>query len=205
MKDFKHYKLFPTHVFSFKGQEVNDKEMLEYFEKEVKKESGKKSLNWQSSPNLHKNKIFESLVNNIMEATKQACDAIKLDTSYKLEITNMWGNILQQNECHPPHTHSNNVWSGTYYITQSPTQSSIQYFIGQHQSQVLLPRVSEQNLDNGNLIGFPSEKGRGYVFPSWLTHWVPPHPDKEARVSVAWNIILRGEYGHEKDFQYAKI
>ena len=61
MKDFKHYKIFPTHVFSFKGQGVNDKEMLEYFEKEVKKESGKKSLNWQSSPDLHKNKIFESL------------------------------------------------------------------------------------------------------------------------------------------------
>ena len=88
--------------------------MLEYFQKEVKKESGKKSLNWQSSPNLHKNIIFESLVNNIMEATKQACDAIKLDTSYKLEITNMWGNILQQNECHPPHTHSNNVWTRIY-------------------------------------------------------------------------------------------
>ena len=60
-------------------------------------------------------------------------------------------------------------------------------------------------IDNGNLIGFPSEKGRGYVFPSWLTHWVPPHPDKKPRVSVAWNIILRGEYGYAKDFQYAKI
>ena len=54
-------------------------------------------------------------------------------------------------------------------------------------------------------IGFPSEKGRGYVFPSWLTHWVPPHPDKKPRVSVAWNIILRGEYGYANDFQYAKI
>ena len=64
---------------------------------------------------------------------------------------------------------------------------------------------NEQNIDNGNLIGFPSEKGRGYVFPSWLTHWVPPHPDKKPRVSVAWNIILRGEYGYANDFQYAKI
>ena len=81
MKDFQHYRIFPTHIFSFKGQGVNDKELQEYLEKEAKKVSGKKSLNWQSNPELHKKKVFEALVNNIMEATKLACDAIKLDSS----------------------------------------------------------------------------------------------------------------------------
>jgi len=204
MKDLQHYKIFPTHVFSFKGENVNEKKIQEYLEKKSKEKSGNRG-NWQSDPDLHKNKIFKSLSDNILEATKQVCNILKFDPNYQLEITNMWGNVLQQHECHPPHSHSNNVWSGTYYITQSPEQSSIQYFIGQQQSQVLLPRVSEQNIDNGNLVGFPSERGRGYIFPSWLVHWVPPHLDKIPRLSVAWNIILRGEYGHQRDYQYAKI
>ena len=204
MKELQHYRIFPTNVFSFKGESINEKKMQEYFNEKSKEDSDRKG-NWQSEPELHKNKIFKALADNALEATQAACDALKYDPSYKLEITSMWGNILQKYECHPPHTHSNNVWSGVYYITQSPGQSSIQYFIGQQQSQVLLPRVTEQNLDNGNLVGFPSEKGQGYVFPSWVVHWVPPHLDTTPRISVAWNIILRGEYGHQKDFQYARI
>jgi hypothetical protein len=34
---------------------------------------------------------------------------------------------------------------------------------------------------------------------------VPVQQDDELRISIAWNIVLRGEYGAEKDYQYARI
>ena len=42
----------------------------------------------------------------------------KLEYQYqKIEITSMWGNVLKSGDPHPPHTHSNNLWSGVYYIS----------------------------------------------------------------------------------------
>ena len=50
---------------------------------------------------------------------------------------------------------------------------------------------------------FPPTKGMGLIFPSWLMHFVPPALDN--RVSVSWNILLRGEYGNPADKQNAHI
>ena len=206
MEDFQQYKLFPTSVFSFRGTGVKDWDLKEYFIKESSTSSNEG--NWQGRADLHKDEMFFPLVDNIIKATKAATEGLKYDNngkSYGYEITNMWGNILRKGQAHPPHTHSNNFWSGVYYITGSQKQSGIQFFDPRPQSQVLLPQKKEDNIDNGNLVSFPSAAGHGYVFPSWLVHWVPVQQDDELRISIAWNIVLRGEYGAEKDYQYARI
>ena len=206
MEDFQQYKLFPTSVFSFRGAGVKDWDLKEYFIKESSTSSNEG--NWQGRADLHKDELFFPLVDNIIQATKTATEGLKYDNngkSYGYEITNMWGNILRKGQAHPPHTHSNNFWSGVYYITGSQKQSGIQFFDPRPQSQVLLPQKKEDNIDNGNLVSFPSAAGHGYIFPSWLVHWVPVQQDDELRISIAWNIVLRGEYGAEKDYQYARI
>ena len=43
----------------------------------------------------------------------------------------------------------------------------------------------------------------GYVFPSWLQHWVPP--TEEERISISWNIQVKGYYGEPKTLQNAYI
>ena len=48
-----------------------------------------------------------------------------------------------------------------------------------------------------------SETGHGVIFPSWLQHWVPPNSAE--RITISWNIILRGEYGEENTLQNAYI
>ena len=53
------------------------------------------------------------------------------------------------------------------------------------------------------MIQFDSIEGSGYIFPSWLQHWVPP--TKEYRISVSWNILLRGNYGRQGTLQNAHI
>ena len=53
------------------------------------------------------------------------------------------------------------------------------------------------------MLQFDAEVGCGLIFPSWLMHWVPP--TQEERISVSWNIILRGDYGSHEEYQYANI
>jgi len=45
--------------------------------------------------------------------------------------------------------------------------------------------------------------GIGFIFPSWLMHWVPP--TKAERVSISWNVIVRGDYGEPNTLQNAHI
>ena len=56
---------------------------------------------------------------------------------------------------------------------------------------------------NADQMSFDSQTGYGVIFPSWLQHWVPQ--TKEERISIAWNIIVRGDYGEAGDLQNAHI
>ena len=55
------------------------------------------------------------------------------------------------------------------------------------------------------MVQFDAVNGTGLIFPSWLQHWVPPTQCKRGRISLSWNIILRGDYGDTGTFQNAYI
>ena len=48
-----------------------------------------------------------------------------------------------------------------------------------------------------------SKTGHGVVFPSWLQHWVPSN--KGERITISWNVIMRGKYGEDHTLQNADI
>ena len=111
----------------------------------------------------------------------------------------MWGNLLNKGNSHAPHTHSNNILSGVYYLQSG---SPIQFFDPRPAATILKPR-NTPNWDNSGMMQFDSTVDIALFFPSWLMHWVPP--TSEERVSIAWNIIVRGEYGEPHTLQNAYI
>ena len=101
-----------------------------------------------------------------------------------------------------PHTHSNNFLSGVYYLEVGDNAAPIQFFDPRPQANILRPR-NTPNWKNCTMIQFNSVQGVGYIFPAWLQHWVPP--TNEERISISWNIILRGDYGEPGTLQNANI
>ena len=188
MVDVKTYKCFPTSIHEVKlNIETNDKtHMLTYI-----KNNGK-------DDDLHIMSYFKPLANKILECSEK----ILKDGGYefeKIEITNMWGNLLNKGSSHAPHTHSNNFLSGVYYLQSG---SPIQFFDPRPAATILKPR-NTPNWDNSGMMQFDSTVDIALFFPSWLMHWVPP--TSEERVSIAWNIIVRGEYGEPHTLQNAYI
>ena len=195
----KHFRLFPTHLWE---HEVAEKEHLNKRIIKYVLEQDTHKKNWQSKSTMYKLKEFDVLNKNIEHCVETICKT--LEYSYdRLEITGMWANVLKPGESHPPHTHSNNFFSGVYYA-QSDGGTSIIFADPRQQSQVLLPS-KKHSFDNANLLTFPSIAGTMYIFPSWLTHWVPVNNTEHNRISVAWNVILRGEMGSKDEFQYARF
>ena len=71
------------------------------------------------------------------------------------------------------------------------------------QTNIFQPNIFERNNLNSSLMAFQPDEGRGLIFPAWLTHYVPPAIKR--RISLSWNIILRGDYGEPKHLQNAHI
>ena len=94
--------------------------------------------------------------------------------------------------------------SGVYYLKTSDYTSPIQFFDPRPQANVLIPRRSPPPIwQNAHMLQFNSVKGMGFIFPAWLMHWVPPTQDE--RISISWNILVRGNYGEPNTLQNAYI
>ena len=199
MADVKTHKCFPTLVHEFK-LDLNHDKMIDY----IYGAGEAKGQLHQSHDDLHKYRMFEPLVDEL----NLIHDSILRKFEYEfdnIEITNMWSNHMYSGDAHPPHTHSNNFLSGVYYLQSSADSSPIHFFDPRAQSSILVPRREKVNRYNSNMLSFIASQGTGLIFPSWLQHWVPPTQCKRGRISLSWNIILRGDYGDTGTFQNAYI
>ena len=199
MADVKHWDLFPTKVFESKF--VATKEILEFVSNNYNKSSS--NLVKQSHNNdLHRAFTFEPFVKQVYDVTKHMCEVYEYEYN-EIDITSMWINVSEPKSSHPPHTHSNNLFSGVWYPCKNINTSKIQFFDPRPQSNQLTPKRKNPNMNNGNVISFDSKQNCMYMFPAWLSHWVPPTPN--TRTSISFNVILRGEYGEENTLQNANI
>ena len=193
MVDVTQHKIFPTIVSEFKYDIGSEEHGIVL--KELRSSETKMIL--QTKDNLHtKLPLFKK---KIFETTEKVCREFKFLYN-TLEITGMWANKLKKGDSHPPHTHSNNVFSGVYFLEQG---SPIQFFDPRPQASVLHPNLEYTTFDNSSMMQFNSQKGIGLIFPSWLQHWVPT--TNKDRISISWNIILRGDYGQPHTLQNSHI
>ena len=197
MVDVRTIACFPTLIHEFKLDLDHDK-MLNY----VYSNGESRGQIHQTQDDLHKQQAFKPLVDELTLIH----DSIirKLEYEYdKIEITNMWGNILRYGSIHGPHTHSNNFLSGVYYLYCGVNTAPIQFFDPRVQASILVPRRKNSNWHNSSMLQFDSVNGSGFIFPSWLQHWVPA--TRHYRISVSWNVLVRGYYGESQTFQNAYI
>ena len=197
MVDVKQHKVFPTIINEFEfdmDKQECDLVIDELNDMEKYKEN---NLITQTTDDLSKH--IPKFTKKIYNITEHICE--KYAYLYdRLEFTGMWANKLIKDEIHPPHTHSNNIFSGVYYLEGG---SQIQFFDPRPQSTVLHPNLKYTNFDNSGMIGFDAEKGTGLIFPSWLQHWVTK--TNKTRISISWNILLRGDYGQPGTLQNSHI
>ena len=196
MVDVIKHSLFPTTINSFEF-DMDEKEYNLVINKLNNIEKSREELIIQTTDNLFID--IPKFANSIGIITEKICE----DLNYKyesIEMTGMWANKLIKGEVHPPHTHSINIFSGVYYLEGG---SQIQFFDPRPQASVLHPNLKYTNFDNSGMIGFDAEKGTGLIFPSWLQHWVTK--TNKTRISISWNILLRGDYGQPGTLQNSHI
>ena len=196
-----HQKVFSTHIF------VKDNylapQRLPAMQEEIKNlHKLGYTTNLMTGPNLDQAEPFKWFAQDIGKTAFDIFDKLNYNVQ-DIEITGMWGNILKTGETHPPHTHSNNFLSGVFYL-ESDAETGIIFSDPRPAADVLVPRKKTKTNENSNLLSYISKQNRLIIFPSWLVHWVPINKSKRDRISISFNIQIKGQVGEHHEFQSAE-
>ena len=127
--------------------------------------------------------------------------------SLEFYITQSWLNVTKLNEHHEIHNHPNSIISGVYYFTDnskiifnSPFTAS-----GSRTISIESEINNSWNFANYNECIQTWEKGTLILFPSYLTHRVPKNTSFDVRVSISFNVFVRGELGTIDNLTYLDL
>ena len=127
--------------------------------------------------------------------------------SLEFYITQSWLNVTKQNEHHVIHNHPNSIISGVYYFTDNSTIIFNSPF-AESVSKTISIESEIYNSWNFAYYGNCTQtwnKGTLILFPSYLTHRVPKNKSLDVRVSLSFNVFVRGELGTINNLTYLDL
>jgi uncharacterized protein (TIGR02466 family) len=108
-------------------------------------------------------------------------------------ITQSWINYTATNQFHHRHSHSNSYVSGVFYINADKEVDTISFY-KLNQPAIELHKT-KYNIFNSNSWRYPVQTGDIILFPSSLEHAVDKKKETNTRISLSFNVFLKGKIG----------
>jgi uncharacterized protein (TIGR02466 family) len=112
-------------------------------------------------------------------------------------ITQSWLNYTETNQYHHKHAHPNSLVSGVLYINCHKEFDKIKFY-KKDIYQTIKPKIKDWNLYNSETWWFSVKTGDIILFPSSLTHMVETKEGTNTRISLAFNVFIKGTIGNNK-------
>ena len=112
-------------------------------------------------------------------------------------ITQSWLNYTETNQYHHKHQHPNSLVSGVFYINCHEEHDTIKFFNNKYLT--IKPEVKDWNIWNSDAWWFSVKTGDVILFPSSLTHMVETKQGDNTRISLAFNVFIKGTVGDVKN------
>ena len=112
-------------------------------------------------------------------------------------ITQSWLNYTETNQYHHKHAHPNSLVSGVFYINCHEEHDKIKFFNDNYKTIRL--EAKDWNLWNSETWWFPVKTGDVILFPSSLNHMVETKEGDNTRISLAFNVFIKGTIGNNKN------
>ena len=136
------------------------------------------------------------VMNEVEFYAREVC---RVNKRIEFYVTNSWINIYRRGEQAGAHMHHNSLLSGVLYLKATEGGGEI-VFHRDVQSQVPFPPAIDLDMDAFNIYnckswGHKPKTNDICLFPSILSHSVDPNESDEERVSLAFNVFVRGDLG----------
>jgi uncharacterized protein (TIGR02466 family) len=190
--------IFPTPIYISKlNRELTNKELS--FINKTKLDVFNNEGNTTSNDNyLLNQKVFNNLKTDLDLIIKDYFDKIiSPANNITPYITQSWLNYTETNQYHHKHQHPNSLVSGVFYINCHKEHDKIKFFNDRYQT--IKPQVKDWNVWNSESWWFPVKTGDIILFPSSLTHMVETKQGDNTRISLAFNVFIKGTVGNNKN------
>ena len=190
--------IFPTPIYISKlNRELTNKEssFIDKTKLDVYKNEGNKTSNDNYILN---HKAFKNLKEDLDLRVQDYFDKIICPanniTPY---ITQSWLNYTETNQYHHKHSHSNSLVSGVFYINCNEELDKIKFFNEYYKTIKL--EIKDWNMWNSESWWFSVKTGNVILFPSSLSHMVETKQGDNTRISLAFNVFIKGTVGDNKE------
>jgi len=117
-------------------------------------------------------------------------------------ITQSWANITKPSTSHHKHYHFNSLISGVFYLS-TIKEDNIVFFTDDKKTISL--ESSNYGIFNSTSFKIAINNNSVVVFPSSLIHGVEVNNTDEERISIAFNVFVKGALGSKEKLTYLEI
>lgn len=193
------HRLFGVPVYATKlNREFSAEEMGEINKHQNK--SVRNVSNYSSTNNYILNeKIFVNLKNDLDIIIKDYFDKIikPQEETITPYITQSWLNYTREKEFHHMHSHPNSIVSGVLYIKCDAQNDMIEFYDTIPNQFQIPPKEFTQY--NSKTWWFNVAEKDLLLFPSSTTHSVKIKKENNLRISLAFNVFVKGKMGNNSD------
>ena len=191
--------LFPEPLYFSKLERVLTKEELKILN-EHKKKTYKNAGNTTSNDNyVLEHKALKNLKKDLNQKIINYFNEVICCTNTTIPyITQSWINYTKENQFHHRHAHPNSLVSGIFYISADKKVDSVTFYKGYLDSRIKLD-VTKYNIFSSSTCTFPVETGTILLFRSSLVHGVDKKKGNNIRISLSFNIFIKGTVGSKTD------
>ena len=190
--------IFPTPIYISKLDRTLSSLELKFVDKH-KKDFYKNDGNITSNNNYILNEKFFSNIKKELNLKVQDYFDKVISPANKIKpyITQSWLNYTETNQYHHKHTHPNSLVSGVFYINCHKENDKIKFFNNNYKTIQL--ETKNWNLYNSETWWFTVKTGDVILFPSSLSHMVETKEGDGTRISLAFNVFIKGTLGDNKE------
>ena len=196
--------IFPTPIYISKLNRELTNEELSFIDKtklDVYKNEGNTTSN---DVYILDNKEFKNLKKELNLRIQDYFEKVISPTDSIIPyITQSWLNYTETNQYHHKHQHPNSLVSGVFYINCDDKFDKIKFFNDTYKT--IKPEVKDWNIWNSESWWFSVKTGDVIMFPSSLTHMVENKQGTNTRISLAFNVFIKGIVGNNKSLTELKI
>jgi len=189
--------IFPTPVYMSKLDRDLTKKELSFIDKsklDLHNNEGNKTSNDNYILNQKVfSKLKEDLDLRVQDYFKKVLSTTDAVTPY---ITQSWLNYTETKQYHHKHVHPNSLVSGVFYVNCHEELDKIKFFNEGYKT--IKPEIKDWNLYNSESWWFTVKTGDIILFPSSLTHMVENKEGTNTRISLAFNVFIKGTIGNNK-------
>jgi len=198
------YPLFSTPVFTVDSDKTKFVDLIEFCETGLEFKPNRDGNFTSLNTSLLDLPEFKEVNQMVLDAVKfYASDIMKWDSnSLDFYITQSWANKNPSGTGHHQHFHTNALFSGVFYL-QTVENDHISFY--NERKPFFKFYETEHTIWNSDKWEIPVTDNRIVIFPSGLLHGVQTHNSSYNRISIAFNVFVKGKLGMKEHLTYLEI